>query len=375
MKIETTAIKSTENHLKNLRPVRPPLYLSTTFYRNEDGTYNEGFLYTRHNNPNRQILEQSIASLENGAVCYAFASGMAAISAVFQSLKAGDHMILPDDVYFNVYLLCKEVLERWNLEFTLVDMTDLEAVAKAFQKNTTLIWVETPSNPQLKITDIQSISALAKKNGALLTVDNTWPSPILQQPLNLGADIVMHSTTKYFGGHSDVLGGCIVLKEKSEVAERISKIQVLSGAVPAPFDCWLITRGIQTLPLRVKVQTQTAMQLAQFLEQHPEIERVLYPGLESHPQHQIAKLQMNSFGAMLSVLVKGNAERAIEVSHRLNLFTVATSLGGVESLIEHRKSVEGEDSLTPANLLRLSIGLENVEDLIADWKQALEENN
>ncbi|MEM8524957.1 MAG: aminotransferase class V-fold PLP-dependent enzyme [Bacteroidota bacterium] len=371
MKIETTAIKSTENHLKNLRPVSAPLYLSTTFHRNEDGTYNEGFLYTRHNNPNRQILEQSIATLENGKVAYAFSSGMAAISAIFQSLKAGDHVILPDDVYFNIYLLCKEVLRRWDLQYTLVDMTDLEAVELAFFDNTALVWIETPSNPQLKITDIQAIADLAHAKNALVAVDNTWPSPVLQQPLDLGADIVMHSTTKYFGGHSDVLGGCVVLKEQNELAERLSRIQVLSGAVPSPFDCWLVTRGIQTLPLRVKTQSQNAMQLAQFLEQHLQIERVLYPGLESHPQYEIAKQQMKGFGGMLAVLVKGDAKRAIEITHQLKLFTVATSLGGVESLIEHRKSVEGEESLTPDNLLRLSIGLENVEDLIADWEQAL----
>lgn len=375
MQVETIAIKSTENHLKNLRPVSAPLYLSTTFHRSEDGTYNEGFLYTRHNNPNRQILEQSIATLEKGKVCYAFASGMAAISAVFQSLKAGDHVILPDDVYFNIYLLCKEVLERWNLEFTLVDMTNIEAITNAFQANTALIWVETPSNPQLKITDIQAVADLAHSKNVLLAVDNTWPSPVLQQPLDSGAHIVMHSTTKYFGGHSDVLGGCVVLKEQNEVAERISRIQILSGAVPAPFDCWLITRGIQTLPLRIKTQTHSAIQLAKYLEQHPQIERVLYPGLESHPQHEIAKRQMKGFGAMLSVLIRGDAKRAITISHQLQLFTVATSLGGVESLIEHRKSVEGEESLTPDNLLRLSIGLENVEDLISDWRQALEQGN
>jgi len=371
MQFETTAIKSIENHLKNVRSVSAPLYLSTTFHRNVDGTYNEGFLYTRHNNPNRQILEQSIATLENGEVCFAFSSGMAAISAVFQSLKAGDHVLLPDDVYFNIYLLCKEVLERWNLEFTLVNMTDLEAVTHAFQENTALVWIETPSNPQLKITDIQAIAKLAHSKNTLLAVDNTWPSSVLQQPLDLGADIVMHSTTKYFGGHSDVLGGCVVMKEQNFMSERLSKIQVLSGAVPSPFDCWLIARGIQTLFLRVKAQTQTALQLAQFLEQHSEIEKVLYPGLESHPQHETAKRQMKGFGAMLSVMVKGDASKAIAVAHKLQLFTVATSLGGVESLIEHRKSVEGEESLTPDNLLRLSVGLENVEDLMEDWKQAL----
>lgn len=372
MKFETLAIKSIENNLANTNAVSVPIYLSTTFVRNEDGSYNNDFSYSRSNNPNRQVLEHSIAALENGKVCYTFSSGMAAISAIFQSLSTGDHIILPDDVYYNVYLLITEVFERWGLEFTVVDMSNKNETISAIKDNTKLIWIETPSNPQLKITDIEQISEIAKKNNILIAVDNTWPTPVLLKPLDLGADIVMHSTTKYFGGHSDVLGGCVVLKENNETAQKLSDIQTLSGGVPSPFDCWLISRGIQTLYLRVTAQTKTAKKLAKFLEKHPQIEKVNYPGLKSHPQFNIAKKQMkNGYGAMLSVLIKGNAETANKIANKLKIFTIATSLGGVESLVEHRKSVEGINSNTPENLLRISVGLENVNDLIEDWTQAL----
>ncbi|GAA4975855.1 trans-sulfuration enzyme family protein [Algibacter aquimarinus] len=372
MKFETLAIKSLENNLTNTNAVSVPIYLSTTFIRNEDGSYNNDFLYTRSNNPNRQILENSLALLEGGKICYTFSSGMAAISAIFQSFSTGDHILLPDDVYYNVYMLTTEVFERWGLEFTIVDMSDKNEVLSAIKDNTKLIWVETPSNPQLKITDIEQISEIAKKNDILLAVDNTWSTPVLLKPLDLGADIVMHSTTKYFGGHSDVLGGCVILKENNETAQKISHIQSLSGGVPSPFDCWLISRGIQTLHLRVTAQTKTAKKLAKFLEKHPQIKKVNYPGLKSHTQFDIAKKQMkNGYGAMLSVLIKGNAETAKKITNKLKVFTTATSLGGVESLVEHRKSVEGINSNTPENLLRISVGLENVDDLIEDWKQAL----
>lgn len=371
LKFETLAIKSAKDELVNTKSVSSPIYLSTTFERNEDGSYNNDFQYTRSGNPNRQTLENSIATLEHGDVCYCFSSGMAAISAVFQSLKPGDHVLLPDDIYFNIYMLMTDVFERWGLEISLVNMADLANVAAAFQSNTVMIWIETPSNPLLKLTDIQGASKLAKSNNAILVVDNTWPSPVLQNPLDLGADVVVHSTTKYFGGHSDVLGGCVVLKESGELAERIHNIQKLSGGVPSPFDCWLITRGIQTLHLRVMAQTKNAQALAEYLENHPQIEKVRYPGLKSHPQYDLAKRQMtNGFGAMLSVFIKGTVQDAIDVSNKLEHFTVATSLGGVESLIEHRQSVEGPDSKTPANLLRVSVGLENIDDLIDDWKQA-----
>ncbi|MHB1146878.1 MAG: trans-sulfuration enzyme family protein [Lutibacter sp.] len=374
-KFETIAIKSTENKFNDSAPVSTPIYLSSTYIRNSDGSYTNDFVYSRANNPNRAIVEESIAILENGKHAFAFSSGMAAISAVFQSLKTGDHILLPDDIYFAVRKLMEEVLKRWNLSYDLVDMSTIEAVKKAIKPNTALIWVETPSNPQLKLSDIAAIAEIAHKNKAICAVDNTWLTPVFQNPLDLGADIVVHSTTKYFGGHSDVIGGCVVMNDEI-IAEKIKNIQILSGAVPAPFDCWLIARGIQTLKLRIKKQSKNALKLAKYLENHPKIEKVLYPGLESHPQHLLAKKQQKKgFGAMLSILIKGNEQDTKNVSNKLNYFTTATSLGGVESLVEHRKSVEGSDSPTPFNLLRISVGIEHIDDLIADWKKALSSEN
>ncbi|MFZ2430573.1 MAG: aminotransferase class I/II-fold pyridoxal phosphate-dependent enzyme [Lutibacter sp.] len=374
-KFETIAIKSTENKFSDSTPVSTPIYLSSTYKRNSDGSYTNDFVYSRANNPNRAIVEESIAILENGKQAFAFSSGMAAISAVFQSLKTGDHILLPDDIYYAVKRLMEEVLKRWNLSYDLVDMSNIKAVEKAVKPNTALIWVESPSNPQLKLSDIVAIAEIAHKNKALCAVDNTWLTPVFQNPLELGADIAVHSTTKYFGGHSDVIGGCVVVNDEI-IAEKIKNIQILSGAVPAPFDCWLIARGIQTLKLRVKQQSKNAFKLANYLESHPKIEKVLYPGLESHPQHLLAKRQQNKgFGAMLSVLIKGSESETTAIAAKLEYFTLATSLGGVESLVEHRKSVEGVDSPTPYNLLRISVGIEHIDDLIADWKKALSSEN
>jgi cystathionine gamma-synthase len=302
----------------------------------------------------------------------AFASGMAATTALFQALKSGDHIIVPDDAYYATAVLVSEVFEQWGLSMTKVNMTDLEQIKQSIQPNTKLIWIETPSNPQLKVTDIEGVSKIAHDAGALVAVDNTWATPIMQRCLDLGADIVMHSTTKYFGGHSDILSGALIFKENNALSEKIKTIQKLTGGVPSPFDCWLISRGIKTLPLRVKAQTVNAMKLAEYLSQHPQIEVVHYPGLTSHPQHNVAKKQMTGgFGAMLSVQIKGDAQNAMALTGRLKLFTTATSLGGVESLIEHRKSVEGADSPSPENLLRVSVGIEDIEDLIEDWRVAL----
>lgn len=370
-RFETDAILNSAAHQNDSRPVSHPIYLSTTYHRNEDGGYNNDFVYSRHSNPNRQVLEKSLAAMEGCKYGFAFASGMAAASSIFQCLKAGDHVLVADDVYFNIYLLLNDVFKDWNLEYTLVDMTNLEQVESSIKKNTALIWLESPSNPLLKISDISAISSIAKTHDLLLAVDNTWPTPVLQKSVVQGADIVMHSTTKYFGGHSDVLGGCVLVNDE-KLAEKLGQIQTLSGAVPSPFDCWLISRGMQTLHLRVMAQSKSAIELALLLESHDKIEKVNYPGLTSHPGHEVASRQMeNGFGGMLSVLIKGDKQHAIDVSNRLKLFTVATSLGGVESLVEHRESVEGPDSQTPENLLRISVGLENVQDLIEDWEEAL----
>ncbi|WP_372792454.1 PLP-dependent aspartate aminotransferase family protein [Lutibacter sp.] len=370
-KFETLAIKSTENQFSNVEPVSTPIYLSSTYKRNSDGSYNNDLVYSRSDNPNRKIVEHSIAQLENGKHAFAFSSGMAAVSAIFQSLKTGDHIILPDDIYYAIKNLMEQVFKPWKLTYDLVDMTDLKAIENAIKPSTSLIWIESPSNPQLKISDIAAISKIAKNKNILCVVDNTWATPVFQNPLELGATIVLHSSTKYFGGHSDVIGGCVVVNDDT-LAEKIKAIQVLSGAVPSPFDCWLIARGIQTLHLRVTKQAENALKLAQYLENHPKIEKVNYPGLESHSQHLIAKRQLkNGFGAMLSILIKGNEKETFEISTKLKYFTTATSLGGVESLVEHRKSVEGKESPTPSNLLRISVGIEHIDDLIVDWENAL----
>ena len=372
LKFETLAIQSTQFLDKTTGAVATPINLSTTFEREADGSYKSGYVYSRAENPNRQLLEDSLAALEKGAVGFAFSSGMAAITALFNTLKPGEHLLLPHDVYYATKVMAEDLFGMKGIEISTVVMSDLKAVKKAIQKNTAIVWLETPSNPQLNISDIAKISKMAHKVGAICAVDNTWPSPVLQRPIEHGADVIMHSTSKYFGGHSDVLGGCLVLKEKNALVEQIKSIQTLTGAVPSPFECWLVTRGIKTLHVRVMQQTKNAAKLARFLEKHPKIERVNYPGLKSHPHHKVAKKQMTEgYGAMLSVQVKGTAKNAMQLTGRLKLFTTATSLGGVESLVEHRKSIEGESSPTPDNLLRISVGLENVEDLILDWEQAL----
>ena len=355
------------------KPVVPPLHLSTTFHRQADGSYTDGYVYTRADNPNRRALEAQLAELCGGTTSLAFGSGMAAIHALFQTLKTGDHVLIPDDVYYNVRRLLDTVLVRWGLSYTAVDMTDLAAVEAALQPNTKLIWVETPSNPQLKVTDISAVCKLGKAAGAKVGVDNTWATPILQRPLELGADYVVHSSTKYFGGHSDVLGGAIIVRQDDRVVERLRQVQHFGGAVPSPFDCYLVSRGLQSLRLRVLQQSASAATLANYLNQHPAIERVLYPGLNHHLGHNTASEQSTGlgYGAMLSVCVKGDADVANQVAEALQHFQTATSLGGVESLVEHRKSVEGPESLTPNNLLRLSVGVEPVEVLIADWERAL----
>ncbi len=373
-KKETRAVHGAFNHLPNARPVSTPIYLSSTYHRNEDGSYNEDLIYTRESNPNRLILEKAMTDLEGGACAFAFGSGMAAVHAVFQSLEPGKKVLIPDDAYYAVRQLAEKVFKRWGLTAEYIDMSDLDVVVKSLSDDVALIWLESPSNPQLKITNISAVADLTKKHGIICAVDNTWPTPILQNPIALGADIVIHSSTKYLGGHSDVLGGVVIMAQENEQAERIHDIQKLGGGVPSPFDCWLISRGIQSLSVRIKEQSLSAMKLAAWLSNHPKVEMVLYPGLEDHDGHEIAKRQMTrGYGGMFSVLLKENVKKILEISHQLRYFTSATSLGGVESLIEHRNSTEGPESTTPENLLRVSVGLEHVDDLIADWEQALKE--
>jgi len=369
--IETLAVHAGHEPDPATGAVSPPIHLSTTFARDASGALPQGYLYARSDTPNRHALEAALAPLEGGAVALAFASGMAAASAVFQALAAGDHVIAPADAYYGTAKVLREVFARWGLATSFVDMTDPAAVEAALTPRTRLIWIETPSNPTLAVTDIAGIAALAHRAGAMCACDNTWATPLLQRPLELGADLVMHATTKYLAGHSDVTGGALVLRETGELAERLRVIQTVAGAVPSPFDCWLVHRGIRTLPWRMRGHCDNAERVARFLAGHPRVEAVHYPGLPGDRGHEVARRQMTRFGGMVSFQVGGGAEAALAVVSRVRLFTRATSLGGPESLIEHRASVEGPESRTPPGLLRLSIGLEHPDDLVEDLGQAL----
>lgn len=371
MKIETLAIHSGRHIDGDSGAIAPVLNLSTTFERAADGSYPHGHVYGRVSNPNRQALEHCLAELEAGTAAAAFPSGTAAALAILQGLTPGDHVIIPQDLYWGTVVILRDLLTRWGLHYEAVDQTDTAALARAMRPETRLVWVESPSNPLMKVVDLQRIAAIAHDAGAVCVVDNTFATPVLQQPLTLGADLVMHSTTKFLGGHSDIIGGVVITRENSELFTRVRDFQSKGGAIPAPFDCWLLLRSISTLPLRVRAQSANALQVAQFLAAHPKVEAVHYPGLDSHPQHALAMQQMRSGGAMLSVQIRGGREAAMAVTAGVKLFIRATSLGGIESLIEHRASVEGPGTRTPDNLLRLSIGLEHADDLIADLQQAL----
>jgi len=350
--------------------VAEPIHLSTTFERPASGEFAGGFDYTRSDNPNRRALEHALAAVEGGVAAAAFASGLAAAAAVFQTLQPNDQVVAPLEAYHGVIRLLRELFGRWQLQIDFVDMPDLEAVRKAVGPETKLIWAESPSNPTVRLTDLAAVAEIANGVGARLVCDNTW-SPLIQRPFELGADLVMHSTTKYFGGHSDVLGGALIVRQEDDFFRHLRDIQKIGGAVPSPFDCWLVHRGMQTLPCRLRTHCENAQRVADFLESHPGVARVHYAGLKSHPQHALAARQMSAFGGMLSFEIKGDRAAAMALPNRTRLFTRATSLGGVESLIEHRQSIEGPESRTPATLLRLSIGLEHPDDLIVDLERAL----
>ncbi len=370
MRIETLAVHAGHSVDAATGAVATPIHLSTTFERDAQGGYPHGYVYARSGNPNRYSLEEGLAALEGGDDATAFGSGLAASSATLQALTPGDHVIAPIDVYHGMTKLLRDVFTRWGLAVSFVDMAKIDEINQALRPQTKLFWLETPSNPLLKITDIERVAEIAHTAGALCACDNTW-APIVQRPLDLGADLVVHSTTKYLGGHSDVVGGAVIAKTKTDFFERVREIQTAGGAVPSPFDCWLILRGMRTLPWRMRAHSENAFKVASWLSEHPRVEAVHYPGLASHPGHPIATRQMFGFGGMLSVQVRGGREQAMQVAARVRLFTRATSLGGPHSFIEHRASIEGRNSKTPQNLLRLSIGLENADDLIADLEQAL----
>jgi len=367
---ETLAVHAGRANDPTTGAVVAPISFSTTFERGADGSFPTGYSYARTDNPNRRALEQCIAALEGGGRAFCFASGSAAVTATFSLLRPGDHLLAPAECYHGTLAQIRTLFASHGIEFGLFEgrrVADLEA---CWRPNTRLVWVETPSNPLLGITDIAAIAAHAHRLGARLAVDSTFATPLAQRPLDLGADLAVHSTTKYFGGHSDVTGGVVVVRDEG-LAQAMTNLQVLGGAVPSPFDCWLIRRSIATLPCRFRAQSDNARAVAEFLAASPAVEQVFYPGLATHAEHALAVRQMRIFGAIVSFCVPGGAREALAVAARLELFTRATSLGGIESLVEHRASIEGPTTRTPQNLLRLSIGLEHIEDLVADLQQAL----
>ena len=371
MKIETLAIHAGRAPDPATGAVRQPIHLSTTFERAADGSYPHGYSYARAGNPNRASLETAVATLEGGAAAVAYASGSAATLAAFSLATPGGRIVSSADAYHGSLRQLRELLPQWGVTVEFIDTTDLDAVRAALARPVSLVWVETPSNPLLKVSDIAALAELAHAGGALLACDSTFATPVLQRPLELGADLVMHSSTKYLGGHSDVLGGVLVLRDTG-LLSRLRVFQECGGGVPSPFDCWLLLRSLATLPLRVRAQVASAQAVADFLAAHPNVQDVHYPGLARHPGHALATRQMRGgYGAVVSFTVGGGAVQALGVVAHANVFTRATSLGGLESLIEHRASIEGPESTTPPNLIRLSVGLEHVDDLTADLDQAL----
>jgi cystathionine beta-lyase/cystathionine gamma-synthase len=351
-----------------------PIYQTSTYAQRGVGDHS-GYEYSRTDNPTRTALQECLAALEEGKYGLAFASGLGATTTLMLMLKAGDHVICGDDVYGGTYRLFQRVMTDHGLSFDFVDTSDPAQVAAAVRPETRMIWLETPTNPLLKLAPIATISRQARERGILTVVDNTFASPYNQRPLKLGADIVLHSTTKYLGGHSDVVGGAIITSN-DEVYERLKFLQNAAGAVPGPFDSWLVLRGLKTLAVRMREHERNAQAVAQFLNEHTAIEKVIYPGLPSHPQHALAREQMRGFGGMISVIVKGGGAAANQMVARTKLFTLAESLGGVESLIEvpagmTHASVAGSKLEVPAGLVRLSVGIEDVNDLLRDLEQAL----
>ena len=375
----TLAIHGGQSPDPSTGAVMPPIYATSTYAQSSPGVH-QGFEYSRTHNPTRFAYERCVASLEGGSRGYAFASGMAASSTLLELLDSGSHVIAMDDIYGGTYRLFERVRRRTaNLDFSFVDLIDLAAFEAAIRPQTRMVWIETPTNPMLKIVDIEAVCTIARKHGLRVVVDNTFASPILQRPLLLGADIVVHSATKYLNGHSDMVGGMVVVGDDSELAEQMAFLQNSIGAVQGPFDSFLALRGLKTLDLRMKAHCSNAMALAQWLERHSAIEKVIYPGLPSHPQHELASRQMQGAGGIISVVLRGGFEAAKRLCENTRLFTLAESLGGVESLVNHpatmthasipleRRRVLGIDD----GLVRLSVGVESVEDLLKDLEGSL----
>ena len=378
MKFSTRAIHAGQEPDPSTGALMTPIFQTSTYAQAGLGE-NKGYEYARTGNPTRTALEVCLASLENGKYGLAFASGLAAEHAVLSLLNAGEHMISCDDLYGGTYRIFERIMRRYNVETSYVTANSVNEYEQAIRPNTRLIWLETPTNPLLQLADIQAIAEIAHKHNILLVVDNTFSSPYFQQPLDLGADIVLHSTTKYINGHSDVIGGAVITND-DEVYQAIKFHQNAAGAVPGPFDAWLTLRGVKTLALRMKQHEENAFAVAKFLSEHPRVEKVYYPGLASHPDHELAKRQMHGFGGMVSFQFKGTLEDVDAIIRRFKVFTFAESLGGIESLVCHPASmthgsipreIREARGLTDT-LLRLSVGIEDVEDLLADLHQALD---
>ena len=358
--------------------IMTPVYMTSTYVQESPGVH-KGWEYSRTHNPTRKAYENCLANLEGGKFGFAFASGCAATTTILHLIKGGEHVIAMDDMYGGTFRLFDKVLRHDGMEFTFTDLTKVENFEKAIKPNTKLVWLETPTNPTLKLVDIKKIAAIAKAKGILVAVDNTFMSPYFQRPLELGADIVVHSATKYIGGHSDGVGG-IAVTSRQDLAEKLQFLSNSMGGVQGPFDSFMCLRSLKTLPLRMKAHQENAMAIARFLESHPKVEKVIYPGLESHPQHALAREQMHGFGGMITFYIKGGLESARKFLENVNVFALAESLGGVESLIEH-PAIMTHASVPPENrkalgiddsLIRLSVGIEDINDLLGDLKSAFD---
>ena len=369
-KFDTLAVHAGAEPDSETGAVAPPIHLSTTFVHGAEDDP-RAFSYQRNDHPTQQRLETALAALEGGERALAFASGMAAVAAVLDTLQRGQTVVVPEDCYVGTRGYVTEVLPERGVEVITIDTTDLDAARAACNGGVALLWAESPSNPRLRVSDLAELAKIAHAAGARFACDNTFATPALQRPFELGADVVMHSTTKYFGGHSDVLGGALVFAKNDDFAERIAARRLLTGAILAPFSAWLTLRGCRSLPARMAMHCANARKITEFLAAHPAIERVNWPGLPDHPGHAIAQRQMRDFGAMLSVELRGGYNAALALARGTKIFINATSLGGCESLIEHRASAEGPHTQAPPGLVRMSVGLEDPDDLVADLDQAL----
>ncbi len=374
----TRAIHAGQSPDPTTGAIMTPVYMTSTYVQESPGVH-KGWEYSRTHNPTRRAYENCMASLENGKFGFAFASGCAATTTILHMLKGGEHVIAMDDMYGGTFRLFDKILRHDGMEFSFVDLTKFENFEKAIKPNTKLVWLETPTNPTLKLVDIKKIAALAKSKGIIVAVDNTFMSPYFQKPLDLGADIVVHSATKYIGGHSDVVGG-VAVTSREDIAEKLQFLTNSMGGIQSAFDAFLCLRSLKTLPLRMKAHQENALAVAKFLETHPKVEKVIYPGLASHPQHALAKDQMSGFGGMITFYIKGGMDSARKFLENVSVFALAESLGGVESLIEH-PAIMTHASVPPENrkalgiddsLIRLSVGVEDIQDLLNDLKSAFE---